>query len=624
MATSSLPGKALSPPLSATADDDDDYEEYVPVAKRRALEAHKLLRLSNPPPPPSSVPAPNPNPTTAPPDPVALPPPLPPPPSAKPSLLVKASQLKLAAPEISATEQLVQQEKEMIEHLSDRKTLMSVRELAKGITYTDPLLTGWKPPLHIRRMPPSHAHSLRRQWHILVEGDDVPPPIKNFKDMRFPEPILKKLKEKGIVQPTPIQVQGLPVILSGRDMIGIAFTGSGKTLVFVLPLIMVALQEEIMMPIVSGEGPFGLVVCPSRELARQTYEVVEQFLGALREHGYPEIRPLLCIGGVDMRTQLETVKKGVHIVVATPGRLKDLLAKKRMNLDNCRYLTLDEADRLVDLGFEDDIREVFDHFKAQRQTLLFSATMPKKIQNFAKSALVKPVTVNVGRAGAANLDVIQEVEYVKQEAKIVYLLECLQKTPPPVLIFCENKADVDDIHEYLLLKGVEAVAIHGGKDQEEREYAIASFKSGKKDVLVATDVASKGLDFPDIQHVVNYDMPAEIENYVHRIGRTGRCGKTGIATTFINKNQTETTLLDLKHLLQEAKQRIPPVLAELNDPMEEEEEAITNASGVKGCAYCGGLGHRIKDCPKLEHQKSMAIAGSRRDYFGSGGYRGEI
>lgn len=294
-----------------------------------------------------------------------------------------------------------------------------------------------------------------------------------------------------------------------------------------------------------------------------------------------------------------------------------------MNLDNCRYLTLDEADRLVDLGFEDDIREVFDHFKAQRQTLLFSATMPAKIQNFARSALVKPVTVNVGRAGAANLDVIQEVEYVKQEVKLVYLLECLQKTPPPVLVFCENKADVDDIHEYLLLKGVEAVAIHGGKDQEEREYAISSFKASKKDVLVATDVASKGLDFPDIQHVINYDMPAEIENYVHRIGRTGRCGKTGIATTFINKNQSETTLLDLKHLLQEAKQRIPPVLAELNDPMED-VDAITNASGVKGCAYCGGLGHRIGVCPKLEHQKSMQIASSRRDYFGSGGYRGEI
>ncbi|KAG9442680.1 hypothetical protein H6P81_018534 [Aristolochia fimbriata] len=180
------------------------------------------------------------------------------------------------------------------------------------------------------------------------------------------------------------------------------------------------------------------------------------------------------------------------------------------------YLTLDEADRLVDLGFEDDVREVFDHFKAQRQTLLFSATMPKEIQNFAWSALVKPVTLNVGRAGAANLDVIQEVEHVKQEAKIVYLLECLQKTPPPVLIFCENKADVDDIHEYHLVKGVETVTIHGGKDQQEREEAIALFKSGKNDVLVATDLASKGLDFPDIQHVINYDMPAEIENNVHR------------------------------------------------------------------------------------------------------------
>ncbi|XP_058769996.1 DEAD-box ATP-dependent RNA helicase 35 [Vicia villosa] len=586
--------------------EEDDYEEYVPVAKRRAMEAQKILQRKGK----ASATIDDDTEKLR----VV---------ETKPSLLVKASQLKKDQPEISVTEQIVQQEKEMIDNLSDKKTLMSVRELAKGITYTEPLPTGWKPPLHIRRMSKKDCEFIQKQWHIIVNGEEIPPPIKNFKDMRFPDPILKMLKTKGIVQPTPIQVQGLPVILSGRDMIGIAFTGSGKTLVFVLPMIMMAMQEEIMMPLVPGEGPFGLIICPSRELARQTYEVIEQFLLPLKEAGYPELRPLLCIGGIDMRSQLEIVKKGVHLVVATPGRLKDMLAKKKMNLDNCRYLTLDEADRLVDLGFEDDIREVFDHFKAQRQTLLFSATMPTKIQNFARSALVKPIIVNVGRAGAANLDVIQEVEYVKQEAKIVYLLECLQKTPPPVLIFCENKADVDDIHEYLLLKGVEAVAIHGGKDQEEREYAISSFKAGKKDVLVATDVASKGLDFPDIQHVINYDMPAEIENYVHRIGRTGRCGKTGIATTFINKNQSETTLLDLKHLLQEAKQRIPPVLGELNDPMEDTEE-ITGISGVKGCAYCGGLGHRIRDCPKLEHQKSVAIANNRKDYFGSGGYRGEI
>ncbi|KAK3013312.1 hypothetical protein RJ639_008074 [Escallonia herrerae] len=585
-------------------EEDDDYVEYVPVAKRRALEAQKILQHKG-----KSLAISDEREFSKVPE-------------AKPSLLVKASQLKREQPEISVTEKIVQQEKEMIEHVSDRKPLMSVREIAAGITYSEPLPTGWKPPLPIRRMSEKACDVIRKQWHIIVEGEDIPPPVKNFKDMRFPEPILKKLKAKGIVQPTPIQVQGLPVILSGRDMIGIAFTGSGKTLVFVMPLIMIALQEELMLPLLPEEGPFGLIVCPSRELARQTYEVVEQFLIPMREYGYPELRPLLCIGGVDMQSQLEVVKKGVHIVVATPGRLKDMLAKKKMNLDNCRYLTLDEADRLVDLGFEDDIREVFDHLKSQRQTLLFSATMPTKIQNFAKNALVKPVTVNVGRAGAANLDVIQEVEYVKQEAKIVYLLECLQKTPPPVLVFCENKADVDDIHEYLLLKGVEGVAIHGGKDQEDREYAISSFKAGKKDVLVATDIASKGLDFPEIQHVINYDMPEEIENYVHRIGRTGRCGKTGVATTFINKNQSETTLLDLKHLLQEAKQRIPPVLAELNDPIEDLDVAA--ASGVKGCGYCGGLGHRIRDCPKLELQRNQQLASSRRDFFGSGGYGAEI
>ncbi|KAJ4909017.1 DEAD-box ATP-dependent RNA helicase 35 [Raphanus sativus] len=407
-------------------EDDDDYVEYVPVAKRRTMEEQKILQRKG-----KVVELEEE--ASAEKEKLA---------ESKPSLLVQATQLKKDVPEVSATEQIILQEKEMMEHLSDKKTLMSVRELAKGITYTEPLLT---PPLHVRKMSRKQMDLIRKQWHIIVSGEEIP----NFKDMKFPKAVLDKLKEKGIVQPTPIQVQGLPVILSGRDMIGIAFTG------------------------------------------------------------------------------------------------------------------------------------------------------------------------------AANLDVIQEVEYVKQEAKIVYLLECLQKTSPPVLIFCENKADVDDIHEYLLLKGVEAVAIHGGKDQEDREYAISSFKAGKKDVLVATDVASKGLDFPDIHHVINYDMPAEIENYVHRIGRTGRCGKTGIATTFINKNQSETTLLDLKHLLQEAKQRIPPVLAELNDPMEE-AETIANASGVKGCAYCGGLGHRIRDCPKLKHQKSVAISNSRKDYFGSGGYRGEI
>ena len=380
------------------------------------------------------------------------------------------------------------------------------------------------------------------------------------------------------------------------------------------------------------EGPVGIILAPSRELVRQTYEAVQAFCDALAGPGpggapsaHPRIRAQLIIGGESARDQLDPIREhGVHCVVASPGRLRDFLKKKSINLDVCRYICLDEADRMLDLGFDEEVGEIMNHFTRQRQTLLFSATFPKKFQDFAKSTLVRPVVVNVGRAGAANLDVIQEVEYVKQEAKIVYLLECLQKTPPPVLIFCENKADVDDIHEYLLLKGVEAVAIHGGKAQEERDHGISEFKAQRKDVLVATDVAGKGLDFPNIQHVVNYDMPEEIENYVHRIGRTGRGGKTGIATTFINKNQSESILLDLKHLLREAKQRIPPVLQMLEDPSDHAEE-LAKLTGTKGCAYCGGLGHRIGDCPKLGNFKDKQISDmGRKDVFGSGGFGGEM
>ncbi|KAK9810473.1 hypothetical protein WJX72_011297 [[Myrmecia] bisecta] len=566
----------------------DDYEEYIPIKKRRLLEAEqRLSRLGKVAGPlaPAEQAAFLENACDAGGTSDAGPPQA----RVKESLLISTAKARKGQPEESEAEKRLKEEAEILRAITQRTALKSVKELAKGVTYTQRMATGWKPPLAIRRMSEEEA---------------------------------QELEAKNIRRPTPIQMQGLPTILSGRDMIGVAFTGSGKTLVFALPLIMLALQEELRMPLIKDEGPLGMIICPSRELARQTHEVITGYTQSLHKAGYPDLKTLLCIGGIDMKQQTDTMRSGVHMVSATPGRLKDMLGKKRLNLDICKYLCLDEADRMVDMGFEEDIREIMSYFKGQRQTLMFSATMPMKIKAFAESALVDPVTVNVGRAGAANLDVIQEVEYVKQEAKLVYLLECLQKTAPPVLIFAEKTKDVDDIHEYLLVKGVEAVAVHGGKDQEERTASIDAFKAGQKDVLVATDVASKGLDFPDIQHVINFDMPDEIENYVHRIGRTGRCGKTGIATTFINKNQSESILLDLKHLLKEAKQRIPPVLHALHDPLEELEAAAT-ASGTKGCAFCGGLGHRMADCPKLASQTRQEARG-KKDYFGAGGFGGEM
>ncbi|RXN29116.1 putative ATP-dependent RNA helicase DDX41 [Labeo rohita] len=495
---------------------------------------------------------------------------------------------KAEARKESAKEKQLKEEEKILESVAEGRALMSVKEMAKGITYEDPIKTSWKAPRYILGMPGARHERVRKKYHILVEGEGIPPPIKSFREMKFPQAILKGLKKKGIVHPTPIQIQGIPTILSGRDMIGIAFTGSGKTLVFTLPIIMFCLEQEKRLPFCKREGPYGLIICPSRELARQTHGIIEYYCKLLEDEGAPQLRCALCIGGMSVKEQMEVVKHGVHMMVATPGRLMDLLNKKMVSLDICRYLALDEADRMIDMGFEEDIRTIFSYFKGQRQTLLFSATMPKKIQNFAKSALVKPITINVGRAGAASLDVIQEVEYVKEEAKMVYLLECLQKTPPPVLIFAEKKADVDAIHEYLLLKGVEAVAIHGGKDQEERTKAIEAFKEEKKDVLVATDVASKGLDFPAIQHVVNYDMPEEIENY------------------------DESVLMDLKALLVEAKQKVPPVLQVLQMG----DETMLDIGGERGCTFCGGLGHRITDCPKLEAMQTKQVTNiGRKDYL---------
>eukprot|EP00592_Proboscia_alata_P006230 CAMPEP_0194358036 /NCGR_PEP_ID=MMETSP0174-20130528/5394_1 /TAXON_ID=216777 /ORGANISM="Proboscia alata, Strain PI-D3" /LENGTH=717 /DNA_ID=CAMNT_0039128255 /DNA_START=67 /DNA_END=2217 /DNA_ORIENTATION=+ len=502
--------------------------------------------------------------------------------------------------------------------------LQAASELAQGVIYTESLKTSWKPPKYVLEGGVPSFTKIRDKWHILVEGLDCPPPLKSFREMKFPSPILNELHKRNIKRPTPIQMQGLPVALSGRDMVGIAFTGSGKTMTFALPLIMASLEEEVRMPLVGGEGPVGFTLAPSRELARQTFDVVKTFSEILsndERNRFPKLRTQLLIGGENSREQLEPIRAhGVHCIVATPGRLRDFLKRKHITLDICRYVALDEADRMLDLGFDEEVKEIMSYFRHQRQTLLFSATFPKKFQDFAKQTLVKPVVVNVGRAGAANLDVIQEVEYVKQEAKIVYLLECLQKTAPPVVIFCERKGDVDDIHEYLLLKGVEAVSIHGGKDQEERNEAIRFYKEGKKDVLVATDIAAKGLDFADIQHVVNFDMPSEIENYVHRIGRTGRCGKTGVATTFINKTCEETTLLDLKHLLVEAHQRIPPVLMIMDDP---QERLGVKQDGTRGCSFCGGLGHSIVDCPKID-KDARRVAGGHKDVIaGNDGYGGD-
>lgn len=527
------------------------------------------------------------------------------------SLLDQHTELKKLheAKKESAFERQLKEEEKILESVTDNTALMGVGELAKGIQYKDPIKTSWRVPRIVLSKGDDYIKKIHNKLGILIEGDDVPPPMKTFKLMKLHRGIIDALDKKGIKKPTPIQIQGIPTVLSGRDMIGIAYTGSGKTLVFILPLIMFCLEQELAMPFMANEGPYGLIICPSRELAGQIYDIILYYSSILHlNHNCPEIRCCLAVGGTDKSLSRDVIRRGVHIMVATPGRLIDMLNTKMVNLSVCRYLCMDEADRMIDFGFTDDVRTILSFFEGQRQTLLFSATMPAKIQNFARTALVRPVTINVGHAGLVSEHIIQQVEYVQQEAKIVYLLDCLKKTPPPVLIFSEKKKDVDAIHEYLLLKGVEAVAIHGNKDQEERTNAVKAFRDGKKDVLVATDVASKGLDFSEVQHVINYDMPSDIENYIHRVGRTGRSGKSGVATTFINKSNDDLILLDLKQLLIKSNQTIPPFLLEIY-PQEKQ-------LGNNGCLYCGGFGHSISTCTKLIADKNKKDSSmTRRDYL---------
>ena len=255
------------------------------------------------------------------------------------NLLRQHERLEARRGEIKQTEdeKQMKEEKEIFDSLRQARALMSVDELAKGTRYTESIKTSWRCPRYVLKRPDHANEKIREKWHIDIEGDGAPPPMRTFAEMKLAVPIVEKLRLKGITQPTPIQMQGMPAILSGRDFIGIAFTGSGKTLCFLMPVIMFALEQERKFPFMTNEGPYGLIICPIRELARQTYDVLCEYTKCLEHAGYPQLRSLLAIGGVNMKDQGDVFRRGVHICIATPGRLMDMLNKKTINLDVCRF-----------------------------------------------------------------------------------------------------------------------------------------------------------------------------------------------------------------------------------------------------------------------------------------------
>ncbi|XP_050942090.1 DEAD-box ATP-dependent RNA helicase 46-like isoform X1 [Cucumis melo] len=392
----------------------------------------------------------------------------------------------------------------------------------------------------------------RQQHEVTASGDNVPAPFMTFEATGFPPEILREIYSAGFSSPTPIQAQTWPIALQGRDIVAIAKTGSGKTLGYLLPAF-ILLRQCRNNP---QNGPTVLVLAPTRELATQIQDEAIKFGRSSR------VCCTCLYGGAPKGPQLKELDRGADIVVATPGRLNDILEMKMINFRQISLLVLDEADRMLDMGFEPQIRKIVNEIPPRRQTLMYTATWPKEVRKIANDLLVNSVQVNIGRVDvlAANKAITQYVEVVPQMEKQRRLEQILrsQERGSKVIIFCSTKRLCDQLSRNLG-RGFGAAAIHGDKSQGERDWVLNQFRSGKSPILVATDVAARGLDIKDIRVVINYDFPTGIEDYVHRIGRTGRAGATGVAYTFFSEQDWKFAA-DLIKVLEGAEQPVPPEL----------------------------------------------------------------
>ncbi|KAK7454554.1 ATP-dependent RNA helicase dbp2 [Stygiomarasmius scandens] len=401
------------------------------------------------------------------------------------------------------------------------------------------------------------VEEFRRSKEIRVQGRGVPRPVTSFEEAGFPEYLMASIRAQGFASPTPIQCQAWPMALSGRDVIAIAQTGSGKTISFALPAMLHINAQPLLAP---GDGPIALVLAPTRELAVQIQQECTKFGSNSR------IRNTAIYGGAPKGPQIRDLQRGVEIVIATPGRLIDMLETNKTNLRRVTYLVMDEADRMLDMGFEPQIRKIVGQIRPDRQTLMFSATWPKDVQKLASDFLKDMIQVNIGSMElTANHNIAQIVEVCsdfEKRNKLINHLEKISSENAKVLIFVATKRVADDITKYLRQDGWPALAIHGDKEQRERDWVLGEFKSGRSPILIATDVASRGLDVKDVGYVINYDFPNNCEDYIHRIGRTGRAGMKGTSYTYFTTENAKSAR-ELVSILREAKANIPSQLEEM-------------------------------------------------------------
>ncbi|XP_057676168.1 ATP-dependent RNA helicase DDX3X-like isoform X3 [Corythoichthys intestinalis] len=465
---------------------------------------------------------------------------------------------------------------------------------------------------------------------VEATGQNCPHHIESFQDIDMGEIIMGNIALSRYTRPTPVQKYAIPIVKSKRDLMACAQTGSGKTAAFLLPILSQIYAEgpgdAVNAAKASGQDngkygrrkqyPISLVLAPTRELALQIYDEARKFSYRSR------VRPCVVYGGADIGQQIRDLERGCHLLVATPGRLVDMMERGKIGLDYCKYLVLDEADRMLDMGFEPQIRRIVEQDtmppKGTRQTMMFSATFPKEIQILARDFLDDYIFLAVGRVGSTSENITQKVVWVEESDKRSFLLDLLSATGKDslTLVFVETKKGADALEDFLYREGYACTSIHGDRSQRDREEALNQFRSGKCPILVATAVAARGLDISNVKHVINFDLPSDIEEYVHRIGRTGRVGNLGLATSFFNDKNGNITK-DLLDILVEAKQEVPSWLESL---AYEHQHKSSNRGRSK--RFAGGFGAR--DYRQTAAGGNAGGFGGRgvRNQAGHGGARG--
>ncbi|XP_065817947.1 DEAD-box helicase 3 X-linked a isoform X9 [Labrus bergylta] len=470
---------------------------------------------------------------------------------------------------------------------------------------------------------------------VEATGSNCPPHIESFHDVDMGEIVMGNIALTRYTRPTPVQKYAIPIIKSKRDLMACAQTGSGKTAAFLLPVLSQIYTDgpgDANASKNSGQEngrygrrkqyPLSLVLAPTRELALQIYDEARKFAYRSR------VRPCVVYGGADIGQQIRDLERGCHLLVATPGRLVDMMERGKIGLDYCNYLVLDEADRMLDMGFEPQIRRIVEQdtmpHKGMRQTMMFSATFPKEIQILARDFLEDYIFLAVGRVGSTSENITQKVVWVEDNDKRSFLLDLLNATGKDslTLVFVETKKGADALEDFLYHEGYACTSIHGDRSQRDREEALHQFRSGRCPILVATAVAARGLDISNVKHVINFDLPSDIEEYVHRIGRTGRVGNLGLATSFFNDKNSNITK-DLLDILVEAKQEVPSWLESL--AYEHQHKSSTRGRSKR---FSGGFGARdYRQTPggggftNNRGGRSTGGHGGNRN-FGGGGFGG--